>query len=332
MNSECIRAVETKAKWLKWSDELTVGRPDDHIPAGIKEAYKKCLQSNDLFFMNAKFCDLVDHARQSIPDDMKFDVTWFQAKYGWLWIDQPFEIPSVASISNRSIQNSEGLVLDSKELLKLSAIGWLPVNTVIETENGGRISSFDLRSPKTEGIAFLCYLDLGRIDTLARNLGYACWSYFTIKHGETLIEVIRKFEATAFPDMMDTYEPGRKMELLHEIRWIYTAFYLMAQRLSITYDQDVDRATRRRAEREQTSVPASIRVISLRRMEQAKQKAGGEQASIEWHWQWEVRGHWRNQYYRSTGDHRPVFVEAYIKGPEDKPLKPPGQKLFMAAR
>ena len=36
---------------------------------------------------------------------------------------------------------------------------------------------------------------------------------------------------------------------------------------------------------------------------------------IDWNWQWEVRGHWRNQFYAATNTHKPVFVEAYMKGP-----------------
>jgi hypothetical protein len=45
-----------------------------------------------------------------------------------------------------------------------------------------------------------------------------------------------------------------------------------------------------------------------------------------------VRGHWRNQFYPVENVHRPVFIESYIKGPPDKPIKPLGHKIFKAVR
>ena len=33
-----------------------------------------------------------------------------------------------------------------------------------------------------------------------------------------------------------------------------------------------------------------------------------------------MRGHWRNQYYPSRNDHRPIWIDPHFAGPEDKPL------------
>jgi hypothetical protein len=120
-------------------------------------------------------------------------------------------------------------------------------------------------------------------------------------------------------------------DMLHEIRWIYTAFHLMAQKLAVQKPITPDRAQRKRAEREGRE-PENIKVISLRRLEQARDQVDREHKIVDWQWQWEVRGHWRNQWYAAAGEHRQVFIDAYIKGPEDKPLKDPGQRLFVAVR
>lgn len=328
MNSEYIKAIETRNKWLKWSAaNVHVAPKLDYVPPESWAAYIKCLAQGELFFMNKKFCSLVDHARLSIPDDMTFDASWVQTRQGFLWIDEPFEVP-------KSID-------DKDYTLKISAIGWLPITKVTELESGVRYGEYDLRSLESNAVAFMCFIDLSKAgdDTrLAAPDGYGCWSYFTIKHGEKLIDKVIAFEIylnslrpangasnVPYGEFVDNIK-------LHEIRWIYTAFYLMAQRLSITFDEDVDRATRRRAEHDKVSVPPKIRVVSLRRLEQHKEKVGGVNAPVDWQWQWEVRGHWRNQWCRSTQTHKPLFIEGYIKGPEDKPLKPPGQKLFVAAR
>jgi hypothetical protein len=40
----------------------------------------------------------------------------------------------------------------------------------------------------------------------------------------------------------------------------------------------------------------------------------------EWSHRWVVRGHWREQWYPSEGVHRLIWIEAFVKGPEDRPL------------
>lgn len=42
--------------------------------------------------------------------------------------------------------------------------------------------------------------------------------------------------------------------------------------------------------------------------------------SREWRHRWVVRGHWRNHWYPSLKDHRPVWISPYLKGPADAPL------------
>lgn len=118
---------------------------------------------------------------------------------------------------------------------------------------------------------------------------------------------------------------------LHEVRWLFTALYLMSQRLAVQVHTPTPRATRRRMERAKETPPEFIKVITLRRMQQAKERQGPS-ADVNWHWQWAVRGHWRNQFYATKGIHKPKFVESYIKGPEDKPLKNDTLKLFVAKR
>jgi hypothetical protein len=107
--------------------------------------------------------------------------------------------------------------------------------------------------------------------------------------------------------------------------------YLMNQRLAARIEHPIPREVKRRAEKQKLVQPPILRVISLRRLEAARPK-DGKPKPVDWQWQWEVRGHWRNQHCPSTGEHKPVFIEAYVKGPEDKPLKPPGLKLFVARR
>lgn len=117
----------------------------------------------------------------------------------------------------------------------------------------------------------------------------------------------------------------------HEIRLAYTVFYLMAQKLTVIPRAETDRPTRRRAERNKQTAPPFVHVITLRRLEADRKREGGDR-NVDWQWQWEVTGHWRNQFYPGEGVHKQIFIETYIKGPADKPFKDPGVKLFAARR
>ena len=90
----------------------------------------------------------------------------------------------------------------------------------------------------------------------------------------------------------------------------------------------VPRAERRRLKKQQQHEP-EIRVVTLRR---ESYPSGKGESAVDWDWKWLVRGHWRNQWYPSLRDHKPVFVAPYVKGPEDKPLKAPRESIYNVAR
>jgi hypothetical protein len=176
-------------------------------------------------------------------------------------------------------------------------------------------------------VQLLAFQDLAQLDSSQR--GFGCWSYFVLRDGQSVAERVRDFEEKQAAGRYRM--AGRTFDSEHEIRWAYAALYLMAQRLATQVQHTTDRGTRRRAERNNQVAPPVIRVITLRRLEAARQRQPNPEA-IDWRWQWEVRGHWRDQWYPSEGVHKPKFIEAYIKGPPDKPLKPGALKLFTAVR
>ena len=44
------------------------------------------------------------------------------------------------------------------------------------------------------------------------------------------------------------------------------------------------------------------------------------EARRDWSHRWLVSGHWRNQWYPSEGVRRPIWIDAFVKGPSDAPL------------
>lgn len=102
----------------------------------------------------------------------------------------------------------------------------------------------------------------------------------------------------------------------HLITTMRAAWLLMQQPLAETSDMQPDRAVRKRLRRIARE-PAAVRLIELRR---PKSSGGPGDGDREYHHQWIVRGHWRQQWYPARQVHRPVWIAPHIKGPEGAPL------------
>jgi hypothetical protein len=74
-----------------------------------------------------------------------------------------------------------------------------------------------------------------------------------------------------------------------------------------------------------------VRVVELRRREY-QQHDEAHDASVEYSCQWLVRGHWRQQYFPASGEHRPLWIAPHIKGDPSKPLKPPRTTVYKVVR
>jgi hypothetical protein len=74
----------------------------------------------------------------------------------------------------------------------------------------------------------------------------------------------------------------------------------------------------------------SVNFITLRRHYAAKAKHEQNPTGRHYdNWRWTVGPHNRNQWYPSTQEHKMIWISPYLKGPEDKPLKP---KIYKVSR
>lgn len=68
-------------------------------------------------------------------------------------------------------------------------------------------------------------------------------------------------------------------------------------------------------------IDQTVSVVQLRQRPPRKRTdQEGEGRIVDWSHRWIVDGHWRNQWYPSLGIHQSRYIDAYEKGPEDKPL------------
>ena len=82
--------------------------------------YTKILECGDTFYMNGRFCELTDYARQTIPDDLRFEEEWMLSPSGFLWIETPFTVPE-PQIPEKEYQHG---VIKRAGGVRISAVGW----------------------------------------------------------------------------------------------------------------------------------------------------------------------------------------------------------------
>jgi hypothetical protein len=90
----------------------------------------------------------------------------------------------------------------------------------------------------------------------------------------------------------------------------------------------VSRGTRRRLGLSTDHPSASTHVITLRASEHTAPATAHHE--VEWSCRWSVRSHWRKQAVKDG--HRLTLIPSYVKGPEGKPFRPPGDIRYKIDR
>lgn len=287
-----------------WADVIKDVQGASHTYAmDALATFGKPLLFADMFYMDRYFCDLTDNAADNVPPDMQFDMTWLLSKYGWMYLAEPFSI-------NRTLPEAQFV----------RAIAWQfrPDMERISTP-GGLKEKIDFGTTNVVEVALY-----GEIENAGKSGFYPIRSVVLAdKWSPSRHRVLDK----------ELYPESKYSDTSRCWSWLITAFHLMAQRVAVTVRQKADRAAIKRAKRENLEeVSPIVNIITLRRTQEDREREGIDNAHVDWQWRWAVRGHWRNQFFPSDSSHRPVFVDSYVKGPEGKPFKPVGVKLFKATR
>lgn len=155
--------------------------------------------------------------------------------------------------------------------------------------------------------------------------------YFPL--GQTLaehLETIEEWVTRPGADERSFVGSGTTPELdyVQMTRWarlFAASIVLMNQRLTRLSDFRTDRAGRKRAQAVFPSPePPLIKTVLLRGVDYVNRPRSepGEGAGepIAWSRRWVVSRHWREQWFPSEQRRKSIVIEAYVKGPPDKPL------------
>jgi hypothetical protein len=135
--------------------------------------------------------------------------------------------------------------------------------------------------------------------------------------------------AYALGEVIPTDKP---MKDSPEAALIAMSEFLNLKVITIPHIKEMDsRQARREKERKGFKYP-DIRVVQLRRSMSGQTHHDEGSKNIEWSCRWLVAGHWRNQWYPSINNHRPVYIAPYVKGPEDQLLKKPTKSIYAVVR
>lgn len=145
---------------------------------------------------------------------------------------------------------------------------------------------------------------------------------------ETMVDAVKR----AFDGAKRDRDNDSASALAHALFAAMTR--LLAQRILVAPQQRAERHARRRLEKDGWTHEPLIRVVELRR-KQSKSNGHGDHESANYAYQFVVSGHWHRYWMGKDGDEKvlqPRWLMPYVKGPEDKPLKPPRAKVFAVVR
>jgi len=127
------------------------------------------------------------------------------------------------------------------------------------------------------------------------------------------------------------HDPTFEDEVRTIYRWICSASMFVEQRIAENAPVRVGKHVARRAHTLDVSPTCSV--VQMRRLDRRRREdEGGQDTAAYWQCQWLVRGHWRQQFYPRAHRHVPRWIAPYIKGPFDKPMRPPKPTMFVVKR
>lgn len=119
------------------------------------------------------------------------------------------------------------------------------------------------------------------------------------------------------------------------VRFVVCAGVFLRQKLASVEEVQAERHARKRIAAAGWTGEPAVSVVHLREREKSARVSsdGTDEDHVRtYQYQWIVQSHTRQQWYPSLGTHLPILIGPYIKGPEDKPLKPRSTPIFLVDR
>jgi hypothetical protein len=306
----------------RWGKKVNETLPEDVL------LVRNSLNHATPIFIAREIIKMLSAALDSLPDTTGLRPTDCPVPLGWYYLEEPVPVP---------IMTPGGYLHYMRAFLAEAHEGDVQFIAFGHSTQPGR-PQFKVGDVVVDDMASLT------------SLGTYVWRREdTLQHNEEeeklLTEFMEKWDGKDFPYRYVDSEPPYYKEVavpaeeyakhIFEFnavinRWFVALAHFSSQRIVRLNAKHLDRATRRRIPEWK---PAEVLAVEfLRRVDYPEREDGHhEEGRREWASRWIVAGHWRNQWYPTEQRHKPKWIEAYVKGPADKPVKA-STKLFAVVR
>lgn len=239
-----------------------------------------------------------------------------------------FAEPIGAYLPDPMSSTPSGVAADTSEVVTIVAASWGPLTGILAGDPGVWVTLWSASDPEAEIALVMKHRRMSRPkaeEFYRRHRAKLTWDN----------ELINRFgadglwikETTPTGVVMhgqdfDTAYVGWEQVKNTTVAWgqvVRAAWLLMTQPgVTAVDEQPLPRNIRRRAQREGYN-PNAVRVVHIR--DRADTPHREQHTDRAFRIRWTVRGHWRNQWYPSRNEHRPVWINPHVKGPQDAPLR-----------
>jgi len=330
-----LEALERKnemARGLAQAIENTRGHP--HLAKHLDLGWEHELQiarDAEAYSFSGQALEAIKLASKSLPNDVTLEGENIPGDgQGFWWFDPP--LPVQTSNTN--------------EFVHAMLFG---MHVTVSKEEEARVMRIDNEFSELEG-PLNAWMDFSTwtLNEKGTMVPSTTWSW---KIGTPIEELIYNVGLS----YDKSYGPGGKLEKSQSVTYgkegttnairQLSQFFLAScvwikQDIIEAAPQHVERHLAKRLQREIKSAKrATVKVIALRRKhiqhtaDDDMKPTDGESKPREWTCQWVVSGHWRNQPFGpERSAHKLIYINPFVKGPDDKPLKPVQKKVYAVMR
>lgn len=284
-------------------DDLEVRRRAREANKSVAGTLQRHIKASYAYRVTADMCALIQHGAALLDEADLLDTTLAPTQAGFVGFDKPLPVRDVRG--------------------QIMLIHWMSWGPAVTSEGGSGMVVWMFNDIYREPDEVTLSLEADDPDSAAamRTVSgrWAPVATTPIINARSVGPPEVAADPEKYPDLIPSSNPAR---------YVHALWLLLNQSVTLTHEEDIERSSRRRAERRQ--LHPGVTVIALRR--EYSPNAGTDTTQhVERDFKWLVRGHWRWQacgqgypgaVQRNDGGWRSrIWINGYVKGDPEAPLR-----------
>lgn len=323
------------------------------------------LENADPYFWEPRITQLVLATGQQLPETVKYDASWLRGKAGYWWFGRSSPLIGVSDDNERRYVNAllwslnpngsvsiQTFYIDGRTQQSLGSLNWAEGESLCDAMQSlgetrttvAYVPDVTLRQIALELSERIVQLDKQVIGITKEVIQKQQEINELREQREAQPYDLNKYQSQLLTEEERSQVDREKTEQFGEEykrrldEWLaasknalmtFACGCLWLQQKIITVSQaPLSRAAERRLAR--ADIDPKCLVVELRSKQYTRTTPDDETKHVDWAWQWAVRGHWRDQ--PTKDGYKLIWIHPFIKGPEDKPLKPSAARVFAVRR